>query len=83
MPDLPDWWPLLVLATAVCLAVIGVQWHEARHIIRETALEDMPGHPEKVAPPPDSGEAEAFGDLAEQLLDEGLAEVAEETGWHE
>jgi hypothetical protein len=41
----------------------------------------MPGHPERVRALPDPHEHEQFGDIAEQLLDDGLADVAEDLGW--
>lgn len=44
-------------------------------------LEEMPRHPEHVRPLPDPVEREEFDDLAEQLLDDGLADIAERTGW--
>jgi len=44
-------------------------------------LDDMPGHPETVRRLDDPAEDETYGDLAEQLLDDGLADVAERLGW--
>lgn len=44
-------------------------------------IEEMPHHPEHVRPLPDPVEREACGDIAEQLLDEGLADVAARAGW--
>lgn len=41
------------------------------------------GHPERVQPIGDPVADETFGDIAEQLLDDGLFEVCEEAGWFE
>lgn len=44
-------------------------------------LEEMGGHPEQLRRLTDPVEEEAYWDIAEQLLDGGLAEIAEQTGW--
>lgn len=59
-------------------AAVWRRWTD-RH--RRTDLDDMPGHPEAVRDPADPLEAEEFDDIAETLLDDGLADVAEELGW--
>lgn len=43
--------------------------------------ERMPGHPERIRRLPDPDEDLAYWDAAEQLLNDGLAEVCERTGW--
>jgi hypothetical protein len=44
-------------------------------------IEDMPGHPERVRELADVADWQTFWDYAEQLLDDGLADVAEKLGW--
>lgn len=44
-------------------------------------LEEMPAHPEQIRDLPDPIDDGIFRDITEELLDDGLADVAEETGW--
>lgn len=41
----------------------------------------MRGHPERVQELGDPAADEAYGEITEALLDDGMAEIAEETGW--
>lgn len=44
-------------------------------------LEEMPRHPERIRALADPVAAAEYADIAEELLDDGLAEIVEETGW--
>jgi hypothetical protein len=44
-------------------------------------LEEMAGHPERIREMPDPVANEVYADIAEQLLDDGMADIAEDTGW--
>lgn len=53
-----------------------------RRVLRRTRpLEEMGGHPERVRRLPDPVEDLAYSDAAEELLDDGLAEIVMRTGW--
>lgn len=75
-------WIAIPLATLIAAAVL---WALARLRRRRrycpTRLEDMPGHPERVRYLDDPAEDEAFGDIAEALLDAGLADICERARW--
>lgn len=47
---------------------------------RHRDLAELPGHPEKIPPPPGFTD-DPFCEIAEQLLDDGMAEIAERIGW--
>lgn len=44
-------------------------------------IEEMGGHPERIREMPDPVANEVYGDIVEQLLDDGMADIAEDTGW--
>lgn len=79
----------LAMAALSALGVAGFLLAEklrlVEHLTRCEAelwpLEEMPGHPERVRPTGDPIADKRFGDLAVELLNGGLAEVAEELGW--
>jgi hypothetical protein len=67
----------MLILLALAFALIGT----ARVRAIATDIEDMPAHPERVRPLDDPAADQAYGDIAEQLLDGGLADVAEDLGW--
>jgi hypothetical protein len=44
-------------------------------------LEEMSGHPERVRDLPDPAAVRAYWDIAQGLLDDGMAQVIERAGW--
>jgi uncharacterized membrane protein len=44
-------------------------------------IEQMPGHPERVRRLTDPAADAAYWDIAEQLLDDGMADVVERLRW--
>lgn len=52
-----------------------------RRLQRTVPIEHMPGHPERVRLLPDPIEQEAFGDIAEALLDDGMWRTVERLRW--
>ncbi|MGI8333430.1 hypothetical protein ACRYCC_26055 [Actinomadura scrupuli] len=79
-------WSLIAALLAVTVALLTV-WVLIR--LRQTrryrgapaSLEEMPGHPERIQFLADPVEDEIFGDVTERLLDEGIADLCERTGW--
>ncbi len=81
---------LLIGATLIAAGgIAGVrELRRLRHAARSADIPHdgngpMRGHLERVRDLPDPVERETFADYAEVLLDDGLAEVCEETGWHQ
>lgn len=72
---------LLVFALLAALWALVRRWRGRRYRGAPASLDEMPGHPESVRYLDDPTEDEIFGDLAEQLLDEGLGDLCERTGW--
>jgi hypothetical protein len=70
---------IAAFALSIVLAALGAWCLRPRTARRD--LDEMPGHPEYVQPIGDEDADEIFGDIAEQLLDDGLADFAEEQGW--
>lgn len=79
---------MVILAATLMAAgvyVLIVKWLTGSQpsqadVWRSVDLEDMPRHPERV-PDPDEDTDDAFWDIAEALLDDGLGDVAERLGW--
>lgn len=44
-------------------------------------IEEMGHHPERIREMPDPVANEVYADIAEQLLDDGLADIVDETRW--
>lgn len=72
---------LAVFVTLVALWALVQHWRGRRCRGVPASLEEMPGHPERVRYLEDLTEDETFGDIAERLLDEGIADLCERTGW--